>query len=737
MKPVLPRQVEGRNETSLESESSLECSRSASCFIKSEAVRQDAAPDGTSPASIYDFLVKDITDSSENEQPSQNSHGSFHAFSRGSYSDSLAHGLENEHNDAQTNDTSLFQHFRDIAARAQSQPAIRTDESLTLDIMQRLYGELRPRDFESGVHLDGHSIPNISAYKLPDGLHHHLQHTLKSSALGDPARATPVDPAMRRAPHNRHRPESSALNYFAPPPPRPKSPHVAESSPLASHPNSATISVGPQRPPGIGHYTQTVLSSYSFKLPVGTAPAGDPSSFTFPQLAMMEVSPDTLYMIHHGPQANPLAVKHALGAFMSTLHQTTSYTLKLIASNDLSLAAAFNELQIAVLHCTFVIQPGLRSTPGVDGTAQPTIGPPREDASKLSPYNATTFYHAIQFRSLISKVTYIPIPEYLFDIQSSSFAHGGRPATEDLTFNEYYTSHNALNSNITINPATENVKHPEFSLFIGQTTYRTTPSVLYYIFNVVCGIEILEVEIMRKQPCAFFYVYLRSDADVKLSIGKLHKRILFDLHGVWFAQNDREAERLQEFVRNERDRMFPVLPLPKQCMVVEKRNNYGMAASNVHHHRPEPYRHAHRPSPQPPYHYHAAGPQVESGYQYPPFAPRQLDALFGQNSQHFYCVPSHQPTSHANHAGVFLPPVPMHRPVGSYPAGSASYPVSDGPSFPPHPHHPAEYAMVGQPSSRLPANPNGHSDSSAEKKGNVTLSMNVIRTVDAQPTSDL
>uniref|UniRef100_A0A7S4KNK3 RRM domain-containing protein n=1 Tax=Paramoeba aestuarina TaxID=180227 RepID=A0A7S4KNK3_9EUKA len=351
--------------------------------------------------------------------------------------------------------------------------------------------------------------------------------------------------------------------------------YSAASKRITKSPLDQIVTMGPKNAPTAGFTTQTVLSSYSFNLQsqdgsMATPESGKPN-LSFPPLVVMEISPSTLYFLDTRSTPNDAILPTAVSDFLSALPQVTVYTLKLIASGP---EKRLNELQIAVLHCTFIVNPSKGPPPGVN---EQLLRQQSQQFASTSPYNAPSPYHVIQFRSLISNVTYIPLPEYLFDIHTNSF--GKQNSTPSVpapsSYNGYYSANSGMNIQINANAPPAYIKHSSLSLFIGQTTYRTTPSVLHHIFNVICNIEIVEVEVMRKQPCAFFYVYLKSEEELRQCIEKLHKKILFDLHGIWWAQNDEEEEKLRNFVRLEREKMFPVMPLPKQCMVVERRNSIG------------------------------------------------------------------------------------------------------------------------------------------------------------------
>ena len=602
-----------------------EMDRNASTHVHDTELISD-----NNPASIYDFLVKDMIPNDESivEKGQSTTQTNFQKFSNGFSGEvsaersSKREEFEGEYNDARTNDNNFFSYFQDVRLpttnSVQQIGAIGEDrDSLMLKIMQNLHGNsdssrssqhentdskqsLRKPDipiwntFPTANH-DSRPLGSASstftassinvAASSPNGVHPGQSIGTKTMPAPLPAPSFLEGKAIQQCFASELHANLSPNNmngyspYMADSVNATKGYHNDRNFHAGSEPNvgqgSPVVTVGPRNAPGVGYSTQTVLSSYSFNLPhestLHADAAGKQSSLSFPPLLVMEVAPSTLYLLHARPGPNMSVQTRAVGDFMASLHPTSAYTMKLIASNNSQTGACFNELQIAVLHCTFVINPGMRGFPGIDEINLPQKN---QQMAQSSPYNAPSPYHVIQFRPLISQVTYIPLPEYLFDTHNSVFA-SSVPAHDAGCFNDYYSGNNILNNNIRINAPASYVKNTACSLFIGQTTYRTTPSVLYYIFNVICKIEILEVEVMRKQPCAFFYVYLKNESDMRQAINKLHKKILFDLHGVWYAQNDQEEEKLRKFVRSDREKMFPVLPLPKQCMVVERRNSLG------------------------------------------------------------------------------------------------------------------------------------------------------------------
>ena len=657
----------------------------------------ESAPRSTpssNPSSIYDFLVKDMMQSEdliideprndaqanfqkfsnsfrEEQKPAHAASSADHLFKYFQEPNAVSEKKSRTFTDQDTSMLNIVQNIGASAQRPQGQPSAQP-----MSYMGTQYNQQRPAathtfsEYSSAsranTHFNGQPIPPMPAMsptfahpqQMKPAMAQQNHHSGASHAQPYADVARPTVSAQQYA--DAARPAMSTQQMM-PTVPTMSSRNTAPSAfayasqavaagqmPHPIPPALATVSCGPKNAPGVGSDTSTVLSSFTFNLPAqgGVGRDGSQSNFTFPALRMTEVSPATLYDLQPAPQQPDAQCPQRVGAFLNTLDHTTKYTLNLISSSNTD-KPPFNELQIATLHCTFIINPALQGVGGIDSPYDVPQGGHKEN----SPYTAPTPYHVIQFRPLISQVTYIPVPEYLFDIQSTTFEAAG-PADDGKTFNDYYNLNNVLNSNIKINASHMPVKHAANSLFIGQTTYRTTPSVLNYIFKIICKIDIIEVEVMRKQPCAFFYVYLRNEAEMTKCIDMLHKRILFDLHGVWFAQNDREEQNLRKFVRIEREKMFPVLPLPKQCMVVERRNG-GARGGHPPPFAPEAQRHAPRP---PRWNEYAHPPAPEHGMHPYGHVPQQHQAQFHQQyngGMHGYS--SHQQQFAPNHGLMGYP----------------------------------------------------------------------------------
>ncbi len=104
-----------------------------------------------------------------------------------------------------------------------------------------------------------------------------------------------------------------------------------------------------------------------------------------------------------------------------------------------------------------------------------------------------------------------------------------------------------------------------YSLFIGQVRFETTAAELRWIIRRVSNVLPVKAE-QRGNGC--FVVFFRSAEDLD-AVRRLHKRILFDHSGVWFAKTQQEVEVLFDYGM----RALPFVPrwshLPRDCMTVE------------------------------------------------------------------------------------------------------------------------------------------------------------------------
>lgn len=143
----------------------------------------------------------------------------------------------------------------------------------------------------------------------------------------------------------------------------------------------------------------------------------------------------------------------------------------------------------------------------------------------------------------------------------------------------------------------------DLALFIGQVRFETSPAELIWLIHRTCGACASHLE-SRGAGC--YLLYLKSQADLALVRG-LHKRILFDIGGVWLARSPEEVDALCEYVAVEAPALSKKARLPRDSMVVEELkvdatsgnshnnsggNSYGMAYGG-HHSGGGQYHHSH------------------------------------------------------------------------------------------------------------------------------------------------
>ena len=104
---------------------------------------------------------------------------------------------------------------------------------------------------------------------------------------------------------------------------------------------------------------------------------------------------------------------------------------------------------------------------------------------------------------------------------------------------------------------------------VNQRASYTTPRVLRWVVYEVCHVIVRFVETMPKKPTAYFFLHVRTVEDRDRIILAMHKRVLFDAHGVWVAEDFEQATALAAFISSERRAIVPMVPLPRESMVIE------------------------------------------------------------------------------------------------------------------------------------------------------------------------
>jgi RNA recognition motif-containing protein len=128
-----------------------------------------------------------------------------------------------------------------------------------------------------------------------------------------------------------------------------------------------------------------------------------------------------------------------------------------------------------------------------------------------------------------------------------------------------------LSTDLSIAPMQHPYELP--TLFVGQLKYEITPTQLAHVVEHFSGVKPLRVE-YRPKGCAMLFLKSREDA---ASVMQLHKRLLFDYNGVWFAADESQRAALDEAARIRLER------LPNDCVSVEEpRNRPQYAILNGH-----------------------------------------------------------------------------------------------------------------------------------------------------------
>lgn len=103
------------------------------------------------------------------------------------------------------------------------------------------------------------------------------------------------------------------------------------------------------------------------------------------------------------------------------------------------------------------------------------------------------------------------------------------------------------------------------ALFIGQVRFETTPAELIWLVQRTTGACASHLE-SRGAGC--YLLYCKSEADLQL-VRCLHKRVLFDVGGVWLARTAEEIDALCEHIALDAAVLSRKARLPRDSMVVE------------------------------------------------------------------------------------------------------------------------------------------------------------------------
>lgn len=105
-----------------------------------------------------------------------------------------------------------------------------------------------------------------------------------------------------------------------------------------------------------------------------------------------------------------------------------------------------------------------------------------------------------------------------------------------------------------------------FALFIGQVRFETSPAELIWLIEHTCGVAPTHLE-GRGSGC--YLVFMKAQEELPL-VHTLHKRILFDIGGAWYASNAEEAKNLNDYLANGAAPLSKKFRLPRDSMVVEE-----------------------------------------------------------------------------------------------------------------------------------------------------------------------
>lgn len=103
-------------------------------------------------------------------------------------------------------------------------------------------------------------------------------------------------------------------------------------------------------------------------------------------------------------------------------------------------------------------------------------------------------------------------------------------------------------------------------LFIGQVRFEMSAGELHWLLKRLCGVHTLKIE-PRGLGCFCVVAKSSEDSDALLA---LHRRLLFDHQGVWYARTADESAVLESYVATTASRLPRRSRLPRDAMIVER-----------------------------------------------------------------------------------------------------------------------------------------------------------------------
>lgn len=175
--------------------------------------------------------------------------------------------------------------------------------------------------------------------------------------------------------------------------------------------------------------------------------------------------------------------------------------------------------------------------PAYDATATNTHNPYSPQAAPSAHRTSLQGNVAVSHVSLQGKVPYVRIPCGLTETH-----------VEDLCALAHSVSHSTTHS-----------------LFFGQMRFETTAGELHWLLRQLVGVSAIKIE-SRGKGC--FAAVFRDERDAE-AVRSLHKSLLCDYTGVWYARTPEEKDVLLACAREHVQVHSARHRLPKDCVVVE------------------------------------------------------------------------------------------------------------------------------------------------------------------------